>query len=124
MQVVVRENINAVKTRLEDETLFFVRDNLDNRDEILESEYKSICTVDEMSRYENPKPKELMRKLPDPVGANHGLDELGYVCRDLHIEQTNTDARIETFSGADVLGTRLEPRKTATAAEVEAAHGA
>ena len=79
----VRENINAVKTRLEDETLFFVRDNLDNRDEILESEYKSICTVDEMSRYENPKPKELMRKLPDPVGANHGLDELGYVCRDL-----------------------------------------
>ena len=107
----VRENINAVKTRLEDETLFFVRDNLDNRDEILESEYKSICTVDEMSRYENPKPKELMRRLPDPIGANHGLDELGYVCRDLHIEQTNTDARIDTFSGADVLGARLSLEK-------------
>ena len=53
---------------------------------ILESEYKPICTIDEITRYENPKPKILARKLPDPVGANHGLDELGYVCRELHTQ--------------------------------------
>ena len=42
----IRENINAVKTRLEDETLFFVRDNLDDRDEILESQYAPLSTVE------------------------------------------------------------------------------
>ena len=107
----IRENINAVKTRLEDETLFFVRDNLDDRDEILESQYAPLSTVDEITRYENPKPKKLMRTLPDPIGENHGLDELGYVCRDLHIQQDNTDARIDTFSGEDVLNTRLSLEK-------------
>ena len=107
----MRENINAVKTRLEQQTLLFVRGNLDDRDEILESEYKPLCTVDEITRYENPKVKEMMRKLPDPIGANHGLDELGYVCRDLHIQNDNTDARIDTFSAEEVLNTRLSLEK-------------
>ncbi len=107
----IRENINAIKTRLEEHTLFFVRDNLDDRDEILEAGYKSICTVDEITRYENPKPKEFMRKLPDPIGANHGLDELGYICRDLHIDQDNTGAQIDTFSADDVMKVRLTLEK-------------
>ena len=107
----VRENINAVKTRLDEETLFFVRNAIDDRDEILESEYKPICTIDEITRYENPKPKTLARKLPDPIGANHGLDELGYVCRELHTQLDNTAARIQTFSGEDVANTRLSLEK-------------
>ena len=102
----VRENINAVKSRLDKFSLFFVRSNLDTRDEILESQHKPLGTVDEMSRYENPKITRLMRKMPDPIGENHGLDELGYVCRDLHIPQ-NIGAQIDTFTGDDVLGTRL-----------------
>ena len=107
----IRENINAVKTRLENQTLLFVRGNLDDRDEILEAEYKPLNTVEEITRYEKPKVKELMRKLPDPIGANHGLDELGYVCRDLHIQTDNTDARIDTFTAEQVLNTRLSIEK-------------
>ena len=107
----IRENINAVKTRLENNTLFFVRDNLDTRDEILEAQYAPLSTVDEITRYENPKPKKLMKKLPDPIGENHGLDELGYVCRDLHIDYNNNDAQIDTFTGEDVLNTRLSLEK-------------
>ena len=103
----VRENIDAVQTRLEYQTLLFVRDNLDDRDEILESQYSPLCTADEMPRYENPKPKKLARKLPDPIGANHGIDELGYVCRDLHIPFDNTNVQIDTFSSESVLDTRL-----------------
>lgn len=37
----VRENINVVKTRLSTQTLFCVRENLDERDERLEAE--SAC---------------------------------------------------------------------------------
>ena len=111
----VRENINAVQTRLANGTLLFVRDNLDDRDEILESEYKPLCTVDEITRYENPKPKEGARNIPDPIGENHGLDELGYICRELHIDQDNTEARIDTFTGEDVLNTRLSIEKPAPA---------
>ena len=106
----VRENINAVKTRLENNTLLFVRDNLDNRDEILEAEYRPMCTTDEITRYENPKPKENARTLPEPIGANHGLDELGYICRELHIVLNNT-AEIDAYSGQDVLNTRLSIEK-------------
>ena len=109
----IRENINAVKTRLEDNTLFFVRDNIDDRDVILEAEYKPLCTIDEILLYENPKPKKLMRVLPDPIGENHGLDELGYVARDLHIQQDKTDARIDTFTGQQVLDTKLTIEKPA-----------
>jgi len=109
----VRENINAVQTRLEQETLFFVRDNLDDRDEILESQYKPLCTADEIPRYENPKPKGLVRKLPEPVGANHGIDELGYVCRDLHIWLDKTSAILDTFTGQQVLDTALSLGKPA-----------
>ena len=107
----IRENINAVKTRLEQQTLLFVRGNLDDQDEILEAEYKPLCTVDEITRYENPKPKEMMRRLPDPIGANHGLDELGYICRDLHIQNDNSDIRINTFTAKQVLDTRLSLEK-------------
>ena len=103
----VRENINAVKVRLDENTLFFVRDNLDNRDEILEAAYDPLCTVDEITRYENPKTNPLMKKVPDPIGANHGLDELGYVARDIHIPQSN-NAQIDTFTGEDVLNTKLQ----------------
>ena len=106
----VRENINAVKTRLEDGTLFFLRDNLDDRDEILEAEYKPLCTVDEFPQYENPKPKENARRLPDPVGANHGIDELGYTCRDLHIP-FDMGAQVKTFTAEQVLKTRLSVTK-------------
>ena len=109
----VRENINAVKVRLDEQTLFFVRDNLDDRDEILEAAYDSLCTVDEISRYENPKTNPFMRKVPDPIGANHGLDELGYVARDIHIPQDNR-ALIDTFSGEDVLNTKLQLPSTKT----------
>ena len=109
----LRENINAVKTRLADGSLLFVRDNLDDRDEILESEYKPLCTVDEITRYENPKPKALAKKQPDPIGENHGLDELGYIARDLHIPQDNTDVRIQTFTRQEVLDTKLSIEKPA-----------
>ena len=102
----VRENIDAVKTRLENGTLLFVRGNLDDRDEILESEYKPLCTADEMGRYENAKVKEGMRKLPDPVGANHGIDECGYICRELHIPQ-NIGGHIDTFTAQELLDHRL-----------------
>lgn len=102
----VRENINAVKSRLDKFTLFFVRSNLDDRDEILESQHNPLSTVDEITRYENPKITRLMRKMPDPLGENHGLDELGYVCRELHISQ-NTGAQIDTFSRDEVLDTQL-----------------
>ena len=108
----IRENINAVKTRLDNNTLLFFRDNLDDRDEILEAEYKPLNTLDEITRYENPKPKTGARKLPDPIGENHGLDELGYVSRDLHIVLTGTDAEIETYSGSDVINTRLSLEKS------------
>ena len=106
----VRENIDAVKTRLANDTLLFVRGNLDDRDEILESEYKPLCTADEMGRYENPQVKEGMRRLPDPIGANHGIDELGYVCRELHIPQ-NMGAQIDTFTAASLLDKRLSFEK-------------
>ena len=107
----LRENINAVKTRLADNSLLFVRDNLDDRDEILEAQYKPLSTVDEITRYENPKPKALAKTLPDPIGENHGLDELGYVARDLHIKQDNTHVEIQTFTGAEVLATKLSLKK-------------
>jgi len=107
----IRENINAIQTRLERNTLFFLRNNLDGRDEILESQYKPLCTADEMPHYENPKPKKLARKLPDPVGANHGIDELGYICRDLHNFLDNTAVEVDVFSGQQVLDTRLSIEK-------------
>ena len=106
----VRENINAVKTRLKDGTLLFVRSNTDTLDEILESQHKPLNTIDEITRYENPKPTRMMRKIPDPVGENHGLDELGYVCRDLHVKN-DIDALIDTWTGDDVLETSLSLEK-------------
>ncbi len=75
----IAPGVGAVRTRLDDRRLFFVRDALLERDESLVAEYRPFSVTQEFSSYVWPKDVtgRVVKEVPQG-GVDHGMDMIRY----------------------------------------------
>jgi len=73
---------SAVRERLNNGTLFFLRDTLVQLDTVLKEKHLPTCLVDEIPSYEYKESKDGQKtqEMPKEDGVDHGADSLRYAC--------------------------------------------